>query len=57
MKKQVREIKKRLMRMENLIGLEELSEEDLKAIRESEEEIKRGEYVTAEQLKKELKIE
>jgi hypothetical protein len=36
---------------------EELTEEDLKATRKSEEEIRNGRYVTASQLKKELGIE
>jgi hypothetical protein len=39
------------------MGIEELTEEDLKAIRKSEEEIRKGKCVTASQLKKELGIE
>jgi hypothetical protein len=55
--KEMKDIKRKLEKIESFIGMEELSEEDLKAIRKSEEEIRRGKYVTASQLKKELEIE
>jgi len=55
--KEIRDVKHRLMRMESLIGMEELTKEDLEAIKKSEKEIKKGKYVTAAQLKKELGIE
>ena len=51
------DIKRKLNKIESFIGMEELSEEDLRAIRKSEEEIRRGKYVTASQLKNELGIE
>jgi hypothetical protein len=55
--KEIRDVKRRLMRIESFIGIEELTKEDLKAIKKSEEEIRKGKYVTATQLKKELGIE
>jgi low affinity Fe/Cu permease len=55
--KEIRNVKHKLERIESFIGIEELTEEDLRAIRKSEEEIKKGKYVTASQLKKELGIE
>jgi low affinity Fe/Cu permease len=55
--KEIRDVKRKLEKIESFIGIEELTEEDLKAIRKSEEEIRKGKYVTASQLKKELGIE
>jgi hypothetical protein len=55
--KEIRNVKHKLERIESFMGIEELTEEDLKAIRKSEEEIRKGKYVTASQLKKELGIE
>jgi hypothetical protein len=55
--KEMKDVKRKLEKIESFIGMEELTEEDLKAIRKSEEEIRRGKYVTASQLKKELEIE
>jgi hypothetical protein len=55
--KEIRDVKHKLERIESFMGIEELTEEDLKAIRKSEEEIRKGKYVTASQLKKELGIE
>jgi hypothetical protein len=55
--KEMKDVKRKLEKIESFIGMEELSKEDLKAIRKSEEEIRRGKYVTASQLKKELGIE
>jgi low affinity Fe/Cu permease len=55
--KEIRNVKHKLEKIESFIGIEELTEEDLRAIRKSEEEIKKGKYVTASQLKKELGIE
>ena len=57
MSKDVNDIKRRLIRMERAVQLEELTKEDLRAIKKSEEEIRKGKYVTSEQLKKELGIE
>jgi low affinity Fe/Cu permease len=50
----MRDVKHKLDKTESFIGIEELTEEDLRAIRKSEEEIKKDKYVTASQLKKEL---
>ena len=55
--KEMKDVKRKLEKIESFIGMEELSKGDLKAIRKSEEEIRRGKYVTASQLKKELEIE
>jgi low affinity Fe/Cu permease len=55
--KEIRDVKQKLEKIESFIGIEELTEEDLRAIRKSEEEIKKGKYVTASQLKRELGIE
>jgi hypothetical protein len=55
--KEIKYVKRKLEKIESFIGMEELTEEDLKAIKKSEEEIRRGKYVTASQLKKELGIE
>ncbi len=55
--KEIRNVKHKLEKIESFIGIEELTEEDLRAIRKSEEEIRKGKYVTASQLKKELGIE
>ena len=55
--KEIRNVKHKLEKIESFIGIEELTEEDLRAIRKSEEEIKKGKYVTSSQLKKELGIE
>ena len=55
--KQVREMNKRLVRVERAVPIEMLTKDDIMAIKKSEEEIKKGKSVTAEQLKKELGIE
>jgi hypothetical protein len=55
--KDMKDVKRKLEKIESFIGMEELTEEDLRAIRKSEKEIRRGKYVTASQLKKELGIE
>ena len=55
--KQMKEMNKRLVRVERAVPIEMLTKADLRAIKKSEEEIKKGKYVTAEQLKKELGIE
>jgi len=54
--KKKKDVKRKLEKIESFIGMEELTEEDLRAIRKSEEEIRKGKYVTASQLKKELGI-
>lgn len=53
----IKDIKRRLIKMERIVELEQLTKEDLRTIKKSEEEIKKGKYVTAGQLKKELGIE
>ena len=60
LKELLREIKvmdKRLSRVERAVPIERLTKVDLRTIKKSEEEIRKGKYVTADQLKKELDIE
>ena len=54
--KDVKDIRRRLIRVERAVEIEELTKEDLRTIKKSEEEIRKGKCVTAEQLKKELGI-
>lgn len=54
--KDVKDIRRRLIRVERAVEIEELTKEDLRAIKKSEGEIRKGKCVTAEQLKKELGI-
>ena len=46
-----------MKRVEKAVPFEILTKPELKAIEKSEEEIRKGKYVTHEQLKKELGIE
>ncbi len=55
--KEVKDIKKRVIRVEKAIETEKLTQEDLMEIRKSEAEIKAGKYKTLEQAKKELGVE
>ncbi len=55
--REVKEMNRRLVRVERAVPIEILTKSDLRAIRKSEDEIRKGKYVTAEQLKKELGIE
>ena len=55
--KQLRTLDKRLSRVEKVMPIEILTKAELKAIKKSEEEIRKGKYVTPDQLKKELDIE
>ena len=54
--KEIKEIDERLKRVEKAVPTEVLTKTDLRAIEKSESEIRKGKYVTAEQLKKELGI-
>jgi len=54
--KDIKDIRRRLIRVEKAVEIEELTKEDLRTIKKSEEEIRKGKFVTAEQLKKELGI-
>jgi len=53
---EVKDMKRRLIRVESMLAEEQLTPEDWKEIRKSREEIRKGKYVTLEQLKKELRI-
>ncbi len=57
MEKELRDVKKRLSRVERAVPIEVLTKADLKAIEKSEKEFKEGKYFTAERLKKKLGIE
>ena len=52
--KEMKDVKKRLIRIEKAVEAEILTREDLLEIRRSEAEIKAGKYKTLEQAKKEL---
>ncbi len=52
---ELKDVKKSLRRVESILAEDHLTTEDRKEIKKSREEIKRGEYVTLEQLKKELR--
>jgi len=54
--KEVKDLKKMFIKMEDMIDLEMLTKDDLNAIRTSESEIKRGKFVILEQLKADLGI-
>ncbi len=54
--REVKDLKKMFMKMEDMIEWDILTKEDLNAIRMSESEIKRGKFVTLEQLKTDLGI-
>jgi hypothetical protein len=53
---EIKDVKKHLMRVEAMIAEEQLTPKDWKEIEKSREEIRKGKYVTLEQLKKELQI-
>ena len=52
--KELKIIDRRLRRVENVLPVETLTKDDLKQIKKSEAEIKKGKYHTLEQVKKEL---
>ena len=54
--KEIKEMDKRLKRVEKAVPSEVLTKADLRDIEKSENEIRKGKYATAEQLKKELGI-
>lgn len=54
--KEIKDVKRRLLMVQNMIGEEELTEEELKQVRKARAEFKKGKYITLEQLKEELGI-
>jgi ABC-type phosphate/phosphonate transport system substrate-binding protein len=54
--KEMKDMKRRLIRVESMLAEEQLTPEDWKEIRKSREEIRKGRYVTLDQLKRELGI-
>lgn len=54
--REMKDMKKRLMRVEKAVEIEKLTKEDLREIRKSEAEIRAGKYKTLEEVKKELDI-
>lgn len=55
--KELKIIDRRLRRVEKVLPVETLTKDDLKQIKKSEAEIRKGKYHTLEQVKKELGIE
>lgn len=51
---EMKDVKRRLMRVEHMLSEDQLSPKDWNEIRKTREEIRKGKYVTLEQLKKEL---
>jgi hypothetical protein len=54
--KEIKVIDKRLKRVERILPVERLTEADLRNIKKSEGEIRKGKYRTISQVKKELGI-
>ncbi|MBI2084822.1 MAG: hypothetical protein HYT70_04420 [Candidatus Aenigmarchaeota archaeon] len=52
---ELRDVKRHLIRVESMLAEDQLTHKDWKGIRRSREEIRKGQYVTLEQLKKELR--
>lgn len=52
---EMKDVKRRLMRVEHMLSEDQLSPKDWNEIRKTREEIRKGKYVTLEQLKKELR--
>lgn len=50
----IREVRDRLIKMESLLENDEPTKEELRQVRISDAQIKRGKYVTLRQLKEEL---
>ena len=55
--KEIKVIDKRLKRVERILPVERLTEADLRDIKKSEGEIRKGKYRTISQVKKELGME
>jgi hypothetical protein len=53
--KEMEDMKRRLIRVESMLAEEQLTLEDWKEIRKSREEIRKGKYVTLDQLKKRVR--
>jgi len=54
---EIKEMDKRLKRVESVLPIERLTKAELRDIEKSEKEIRKGKYRTLEQVKKELGIE
>ena len=52
---ELKDVKRSLRRVESILAEDHLTAEDWEEIKKSREEIKKGKYVTLEQLKKELR--
>ena len=54
---EIKEMDKRLKRVESVLPIERLTKAELRDIEKSEKEIRKGKYRTLDQVKKELGIE
>lgn len=52
--KEVKDVKKRLVTVQSMVGEEELTKQELRQVRKARADFKKGKYVTLEQLKEEL---
>lgn len=52
--KEVKDVKKRILIVQSMVGEEELTKAELRQIRKARADFKKGKYVTLEQLKEEL---
>jgi len=52
--KEVRDVKKRVLMVQSMVGEEELTKQELRQIKKARADFKKGKYVTLEQLKEEL---
>jgi hypothetical protein len=54
--REIKDVKKHLIRVEAMLAGEQLKPQEWKEIERARAEIRKGEYVTLEQLKRELRI-
>jgi len=52
--KEVRDVKKRVLMVQSMVGEEELTKQELRQIKKARADFKKGKYVTLEQLKEEI---
>ena len=52
--KEVRDVKQRLSTVQSMVMEEELTKQELRQIKKARADLKKGKYVTLEQLKKEI---
>lgn len=52
--REVKDVKKRLLVVQNMVGEEELTKQELSQVKKARADFKKGKYVTLDQLKEEL---